>query len=70
MGLSKSCQSILQSCQKYVGTNVIDGRKVYDSLASPSDSLEGADAHAINIRPSFLPRGAGFLLASHSSLAR
>ncbi len=30
-----------------------------DSVASPSDSLEGAHAHAINTRPSFLPRGAG-----------
>ena len=30
-----------------------------DSVASPSDSLERAHAHAINTRPSFLPRGAG-----------
>ncbi len=36
----------------------MDG-KFTDSVASPSDSLEGAHAHAINTRPSFLPRGAG-----------
>ncbi len=32
--------------------------KFTDSVASPSDSLEGAHAHAINTRPSFLPRRA------------
>ncbi len=31
--------------------------KFMDSVANPSDSLEGA--HAINTRPFFLPRGAG-----------
>ncbi len=34
----------------------MDG-KFTNSVASPSDSLEGAHAHAINTRPSFLPRG-------------
>ncbi len=36
----------------------MDG-KFKDSVASPSDSLEGAHAHAIKTRPSFLPRVAG-----------
>ncbi len=36
----------------------MDG-KFTDSVASSSDSLEGVHAHAINTRPSFLPRGAG-----------
>ncbi len=39
----------------------MDG-KFMDSVASPSDSLEGAHAHAINARPSFLPRGVGSLI--------
>ncbi len=33
--------------------------KFTDSIASLRDSLEGARVHAINTRPSFLPRGAG-----------
>ncbi len=36
----------------------MDG-KCTDSVASPSDSLEGAHVHAINTRPFFFPRGAG-----------
>ncbi len=35
----------------------MDG-KFTNSVASPSNSLEGAHVHAINTRPSFLPRGA------------
>ncbi len=34
----------------------MDG-KFTDSITSPSDSLEGAHAHAINTRPSYLPKG-------------
>ncbi len=42
----------------------MDG-KFTDSITSPSDPLEGAHAHAINTRPSFLPRGTG-LEATHT----
>ena len=34
----------------------MDG-KFTDSIMSPSDSLEGVHAHAINTRPSYLPKG-------------
>ena len=40
------------------GAAKTDG-KFTDSIASLSDSSEGALSHAINSRPSFLPRGAG-----------
>ena len=43
---------------EFVHANCIHHRWM-ESLASPSDSLDGAHAHAINTRPSFLPRGAG-----------
>ncbi len=44
--------------------NVMDG-KFTDSVASPSDSLEGVHVHAINTWPSFLPRGAGSEAGPH-----
>ncbi len=37
-----------------------------DSVASTNNSLEGGHAHAINTRPSFLPRGAGSEARFHS----
>ncbi len=55
---AKGYFSLVRIFDKLV-VNVIDGRKFTDSVASPSNSLEGAHAHAINTRPSFLPRGAG-----------
>ncbi len=55
---AKACFSlvrIFKSRDKLI-VNIIDGRKVYRQC---SESKKGAHVHAINTRPSFLPRGAG-----------